>query len=263
MPPPVRYEARSPHHPCDVACLLCCQDSMSLGYADNSTVCLDNDNEPQPDLFLLLPSTLGGKSKIDEDDYVSGPPSLVCEVAASSVSIDLHLKKTAYRRNGVQEYLVWRTEDAAIDWFTLANGVFVPLSPAADGTLRSRIFPGLWLNPTHLLNADLPALLPSSIAACLHRMPNSSRSYLRVNAPRIAPPHRLRTQVRLCRGFGGVDGPTQGRGVPHRVADVGFGAVLDQQAEHRHVVIHGGLVDRQRMTVDEQKRVDVGAGREA
>ena len=158
MPGPVRYETHGKPHTMLATWMgyYVGKTSRSLGYGDNGTVRLDNDNEPQPDLFLLLPSGLGGKAKIDEDDYVSGPPALVCEVAASSVSIDLHLKKTAYRRNGVQEYLVWRTEEAAVDWFTLANGVYVPLSPAADGTLRSGIFPGLWLNPAHLLNGDLP-----------------------------------------------------------------------------------------------------------
>ena len=33
------------------------------------------------------------------------------EVAASSASHDLHDKLNVYRRNGVREYLVWRTLD--------------------------------------------------------------------------------------------------------------------------------------------------------
>lgn len=125
---------------------------------NRGTVRLDNDNEPQPDLYLILPSTAGGQAKIDDDDYVSGPPTLVCEIAASSVSIDLHYKMNAYRRNGVAEYLVWRTEDAAIDWFALADGNFLPIGQETDGTLRSRSFPGLWLSPTALLASDLGAL---------------------------------------------------------------------------------------------------------
>jgi hypothetical protein len=129
-----------------------------LEFGDNGTVRLDNDNEPQPDLFLMLPARVGGQAKIDADDYISGPPALVCEIAASSVSIDLHLKKTAYRRNGVQEYLVWRTEDSAIDWFSLVAGDFVPITPESDGTLRSRVFPGLWLTPANIIAADLPAV---------------------------------------------------------------------------------------------------------
>jgi Uma2 family endonuclease len=127
-------------------------------FGDNGTVRLDNDNEPQPDLYLMLPPAAGGQAKIDADGYISGPPTLVCEIAASSVSIDLHYKMNAYRRNGVHEYLVWRTEDAAIDWFALSEGQFLPIAPEADGTLRSRHFPGLWLLPSALLAGDLAAL---------------------------------------------------------------------------------------------------------
>ena len=160
MPSPVRYGSHGKPHSTLNAWLVyyAAKTSAMLGYADNATVRLDNDNEPQPDLFLLLPAHLGGKAKIDEDDYISGPPALVCEIAASSVSIDTHLKKTAYRRNGVQEYLVFRIEDSAIDWFSLVAGDFVQIAPDSDGTLRSRIFPGLWLYPASVFAADLPAV---------------------------------------------------------------------------------------------------------
>jgi Uma2 family endonuclease len=160
MPSPVRYESHSKPHVVLATWIgyYAARTPGLRGFGDNGTVRLDNDNEPQPDLFLLLPAHLGGKSKIDQDDYISGAPALVCEVSGSSVSIDLHLKKTAYRRNGVQEYLVWRTEDSVLDWFSLVGGEFVPIPTEADGTLRSRIFPGLWLKPASLIGADLPAV---------------------------------------------------------------------------------------------------------
>jgi Uma2 family endonuclease len=163
MPSPVRFEAHSKPHAILGAWLVYYASKTPglLGFGDNGTVRLDNDNEPQPDLFLLLPVKLGGHAKVDDDDYISGPPALVCEVAASSVSIDLHYKKTAYRRNGVQEYLVWRTEESVIEWFSLQGGDFIPLQPEADGTLRSRIFPGLWLIPASLIASDLPAVFRS------------------------------------------------------------------------------------------------------
>ena len=160
MPSPVRVQSHGkPHSILNAWLVYYVSKTPGLGgFADNTTVRLDNDNEPQPDLLALLPPHLGGAAKVDADDCISGPPALVCEVAASTVSIDLHLKKTAYRRNGVREYLVWRTEDAAIDWFVLTAGDFVPLAPEPDGTLRSRAFPGLWLNPVALIGGDLPAL---------------------------------------------------------------------------------------------------------
>ncbi|HEX4124018.1 MAG TPA: Uma2 family endonuclease [Tepidisphaeraceae bacterium] len=160
MAPPVRYD---PHGKAQsiLSALLNYYAAKTPGIpipADNTTVRLDNDNEPQPDLFLMLPPHTGGHAIVGADGYVVGPPALACEIAASSVNIDLHRKKAVYRRNGVQEYLVWRTEDAAIDWFSLEAGDYVPIPSQADGTLCSKIFPGLCVHPTALLNADLPAL---------------------------------------------------------------------------------------------------------
>lgn len=70
--------------------------------ADNATVRLDLDQEPQPDALLRLEPKAGGKSRISEDDYVEGAPELIVEVAASSASYDLNDKLKAYRRNEVQ-----------------------------------------------------------------------------------------------------------------------------------------------------------------
>ena len=125
-----------------------------LGGAD-ATVRLDLDNEPQPDVYLLIDPARGGKARIDEDDYINGAPEFVGEVAASTVSHDLGPKLNAYRRNGVGEYLVWRVQDAAIDWFVLREGRFDRLLPDADGVTRSVVFPGLWLDTAALLSGDL------------------------------------------------------------------------------------------------------------
>ena len=62
--------------------------------ADNGTVRLDEDNEPQPDGMLLLDPVCGGRSSVSSDDYVEGTPELVVEVSASSASLDLHTKET-------------------------------------------------------------------------------------------------------------------------------------------------------------------------
>src|SRR6266480_2626076 len=109
MPSPVRVKRHSKPHVI-VSSWLGYYLSKTPGledYGDNGTVRLDEDNEPQPDLFLLLPRRLGGVASIDDDDYVAGAPTWVAEIAASTVSIDLHAKLNAYRRNGVREYLVW------------------------------------------------------------------------------------------------------------------------------------------------------------
>ncbi len=119
---------------------------------DNSTLRLDLDNEPQPDGYLRLLPECGGQARL-VDGYVVGAPELIVEVAASSVSYDLHDKLHAYRRNGVCEYLVWRVWDAVVDWFVLRGGRFEPL-PLVDGIYKSEVFPGLWLEPAAVLRGD-------------------------------------------------------------------------------------------------------------
>src|SRR5688572_28535310 len=81
---------------------------------DNCTLRLSEDNEPQPDLLLRIPAERGGSSALDAEGYLTGPPELVVEVAASTVSYDLHDKLEVYLRFGVQEYVVHRVEDAEI-----------------------------------------------------------------------------------------------------------------------------------------------------
>jgi Uma2 family endonuclease len=120
------------------------------------TVRLDLENEPQPDAVLLVP---GRQATIGAEDYIEGAPELVVEVAASSAAIDLHDKKRAYRRNQVQEYIVWRTLEAQLDWFVLEADDYQIQLPDAQGIVRSRVFPGLWLAVSALLAGDMAAVL--------------------------------------------------------------------------------------------------------
>ena len=127
--------------------------------ADNATVRLDLDNEPQPDVLLRIEPQAGGQSRVDDDDYLDGAPELVVEIAASSVSYDLHDKLRVYRRNGVREYVVWRVHDRQIDWFALADDEYRRLEPDADGILHSTVFPGLRLAGEALLAGDVATVL--------------------------------------------------------------------------------------------------------
>lgn len=129
----------------------------NLQLGDNCTVRLDADNEPQPDALLRIKKS--GQSTISEDGYVEGAPELIVEIAASTVSLDLHQKFNVYRRNQVQEYLVWRVNDGEFDWFRLINEEYIKLEPNADGIICSQIFPGLWLDRTALLIGDLAKVL--------------------------------------------------------------------------------------------------------
>jgi Uma2 family endonuclease len=125
-------------------------------FADNTTVRLDTDNEPQPDALLRIE---GGQSQIDVDDYIRGAPELIVEIAASTASYDLQEKLQVYRRNGVQEYLVWQVSDRIFDWFCLSNGEYIKLKPDEKNTLKSEVFPGLWLGIDSLLNYELAEVI--------------------------------------------------------------------------------------------------------
>jgi hypothetical protein len=63
-----------------------------------------------------------------------------------------------YRRNQVQEYLVWRVYDRQFDWFSLQAGEYIQIEPN-DDILRSQVFPGLWLDKAALLSGDLAKVL--------------------------------------------------------------------------------------------------------
>ncbi|NJK66796.1 MAG: Uma2 family endonuclease [Microcoleus sp. SU_5_3] len=125
--------------------------------ADNTTTRLDLDNEPQPDVLLRI--EIGGTSTISDDGYIEGAPEIVAEIATSSATIDLGAKKNAYRRNGVQEYLVWQTFENRFSWFRLQAEEFVLIEPDADGIIRSNTFPGLWLAVPALLEGNMIEVL--------------------------------------------------------------------------------------------------------
>ena len=130
------------------------------------------DNEVQPDALLRLDEDLGGRSLINENDFVVGPPELIVEVAASSVAYDMHAKRHVYRRSGVQEYLVLQAYERRTDWFVLEEGEYRPLELGDDGVLRSRVFPGLWLKPEAIWAGGLAlalAVLQQGLATPEHQ----------------------------------------------------------------------------------------------
>jgi len=136
----------------------------------NATARLGPDDVPQPDACLRLLN--GGQAALDEKGYLAGPPEFVAEIAASSKSIDAGAKRDSYRRFGVLEYLVWRTEDAELDWWVLEDDAYVPRPADRKGILRSRAFPGLWLRPEALLAMDGTAVmktLHAGLASKAHR----------------------------------------------------------------------------------------------
>jgi Uma2 family endonuclease len=122
---------------------------------DNTTLRLDVGNIPQPDAYLRVDTRLGGHARLGPDRFVIGGPELIGEIAVTSANYDLREKLEVYPRNEVQEYVVWRVWDQAIDWFVLREGKCERLEPGADGVYRSIVLPGLWLDAAALLRGDL------------------------------------------------------------------------------------------------------------
>jgi Uma2 family endonuclease len=160
MPPPVSHQEHSAPHGWLVT-LIGTYYAATPGtmFGDNGSCRLDLANMPQPDVYLLIAPEHGGQAKIDEDDYVAGAPEFVGEVAASSVSYDLHVKLNVYRRNGVREYLVWRTQDREFNFFVLQDGEFRAVPADDRGIIRSAVFPGLWISTAALMARDLAGAL--------------------------------------------------------------------------------------------------------
>ncbi|HEU5014645.1 MAG TPA: Uma2 family endonuclease [Roseiflexaceae bacterium] len=157
---PVRFQSHGKPHSQIIGWLaVYAAATRGVELADNATVRLDPDNEPQPDALLLLPESSGGRAAISADDYIEGPPDLVFEIAASSAAYDLHDKRDVYRRNGVREYAVWQVYDERIDWWALEDEVYAIIEPDEAGMIRSRAFPGLWLDRKALLEGDMAKVL--------------------------------------------------------------------------------------------------------
>ncbi|MCC5644606.1 Uma2 family endonuclease [Nostoc sp. CHAB 5824] len=160
MPAALRFRSHGQPHGWIVGWLFTYEAATpGVASAVEPTVRLDLDNEPQPDAVLLINPKAGGQARLSDDDYIEGAPELIVEIAASSVAIDLHAKKQAYRRNGVKEYIVWQVLDQKLTWFYLEQGEYVELATDSNGILRSQIFPGLWLGVAELLAGNMQSVL--------------------------------------------------------------------------------------------------------
>jgi hypothetical protein len=74
---------------------------------NNATVKLGRFDEPQPDSQLRIPAELGGQSKVDEDDYLTGAPELIVEIGHSSRPTDLGPKAAEPQRRGIERGRHW------------------------------------------------------------------------------------------------------------------------------------------------------------
>jgi Uma2 family endonuclease len=130
-----------------------CDSTPGCEAMAETTSILGDKDVPQPDITLRILPELGGQSH-DEGDYVSGAPELIVEVSGSSSSRDLGIKLDLYRRTGVREYLTVLLKPRQVIWRRLVRGRYEEMEPGEDGLLRSHIFPGLWLDPAAVWDAE-------------------------------------------------------------------------------------------------------------
>lgn len=137
---------------------------------DNATVILDRRGEVQPDSALRVRPECGGRTR-NQGRYVAGAPELIVEVSRSTREVDLGPKFAAYDRAGALEYVVRSVDPDEVLWHARESGRLVLVPPDADGLYRSRVFPGLWLDPAALIAGDdlvLHAALDRGLATPEH-----------------------------------------------------------------------------------------------
>jgi Uma2 family endonuclease len=126
--------------------------------AGNDGTWLMLQSAPQPDADLRILPEHGGQSR-DEGPYCGGAPELAIEVCGTSTAYDLGPKLALYQRAGVREYLSLVLDPPQIVWRELHEGRYRPIPPGPDGILRSRAFPGLWLDVKAALAGDAARVL--------------------------------------------------------------------------------------------------------
>ncbi len=156
-PPPVGDGHSAPHG--NVVFWLHCYKRFTPGGlpSNDGTAILGDDSQPQPDAALRV--GVGGQTRLGAAGYIIGCPEFVCEVANSTEAYDLHAKRRDYELYGAQEYLAVVVRTPRVVWFAREGNRQIEVKEDADGILRSRAFPGLWLDPTALLSGDLDRLV--------------------------------------------------------------------------------------------------------
>ena len=158
MPSPVRIGHAAPHIKVGFWLTYFEVHTPGVQALDNATVILADDSEPQPDAALRI--VADGQTTASPDDYVIGCPELVCEVAYSSASYDLHEKLADYERYGAKEYVAIVVQEPAVHWFRRGDdNRLVEILPGDAGIHKSTAFPGLWLDAAAVLRGDSKRVL--------------------------------------------------------------------------------------------------------
>ena len=143
----------------------CSKDAMLIAwlclYAEETPGCDAGNNgtwimlgqSPQPDSFLRILHSHGGASR-DDTRLLEGAPDLATEICVSASRRERGPKLALYQRAGVKEYIMIEWAAKRIVWRALVEGTYQTIEPDSDGVLKSRCFPGLWLDTEAYFSGD-------------------------------------------------------------------------------------------------------------
>ena len=138
--------------------------------AGNNGTWLMLGQSPQPDSFLRILPSHGGAARV-EQGLLEGSPELATEICVSSSRRERGPKLALYQRAGVNEYIMVEWAEKRIVWRALAEGQYNTIEADADGVLKSRCFPGLWLDIDAYFSGDrkkISRTLRSGLATTEH-----------------------------------------------------------------------------------------------
>jgi Uma2 family endonuclease len=159
MASPVRTYHGLPHS--NLAALLAVYAAHTPGVQSfiDSTAILGEEDEPQPDISLMIQPDCGGQATFNSEGYITGAPELLIEVSVSTMTIDLNAKLESYESAGVQEYIVAVEPTESIRCFRRTRRGLTEVQLDADEIFRSEQFPGLWLDAKGVFDPTAKRLL--------------------------------------------------------------------------------------------------------
>lgn len=170
MPSPMRFVQHANPQTCINGWLFCyVTQTPGVNTGGSATLKIDDENEFEPDGMLFYDN---GQLIIADDGYLEGVPELAVEVTASTFTIDSKEKFRVYEKHGVKEYLLWNTEAGTITWYARHKDKFVPMKSNRAGILKSKIFPGLWLEVAAMREGDMTQVMKTlyeGLASAPHR----------------------------------------------------------------------------------------------
>ena len=129
------------------------------------------DGSSQPDCLMYILPKHGGLMKVNYRDLLTGRPELATEIRVSSRPYELRPKLDHYPRSGVPDHLTILVEEEPFEWRVLSRGSYRLMKPAENGSFRTNIFSGPWIDEAAFWREDadrLEVVLDQGLASAEH-----------------------------------------------------------------------------------------------